>query len=159
MAATPNYDFYLSRPYRRVVSIALGVFIYLFLIVFLPFGVDNYNPHHQYTWEFLSEMGQFMLLTSGLAWGLEVWVKPRVLKRAGWPEVVAWSALLLVVIGVGNFLLYNWLGDWHDFHLGSALAFTGNCSMVLVFPLVGTFPFPSSDHRLVWIDVRIPGRR
>lgn len=24
------------------------------------------------------------------------------------------------------------------------------------FGLVGTFPFPSSDHRLVWIDVRIP---
>ena len=27
-----------------------------------------------------------------------------------------------------------------------------------LFPLVGTFPFPSSDHRLVWIDVKIPGR-
>jgi hypothetical protein len=26
-----------------------------------------------------------------------------------------------------------------------------------LFGLVGTFPFPSSDHRLVWIDVRIPG--
>jgi hypothetical protein len=25
-----------------------------------------------------------------------------------------------------------------------------------LFPLVGTFPFPSSDHRLVWIDVRVP---
>jgi hypothetical protein len=25
-----------------------------------------------------------------------------------------------------------------------------------LFGLVGTFPFPSSDHRLVWIDVRIP---
>jgi hypothetical protein len=25
-----------------------------------------------------------------------------------------------------------------------------------LFPLVGTFPFPSSDHRLVWVDVRIP---
>jgi len=24
-----------------------------------------------------------------------------------------------------------------------------------LFPLVGTFPFPSSDHRLVWIDVRV----
>ena len=24
-----------------------------------------------------------------------------------------------------------------------------------LFPLVGTFPFPSSDHRLVWVDVRI----
>jgi 3-phytase/alkaline phosphatase D len=27
-----------------------------------------------------------------------------------------------------------------------------------LFPLAGTFPFPSSDHRLVWIDVRIPSR-
>jgi hypothetical protein len=26
-----------------------------------------------------------------------------------------------------------------------------------LFDLVGTFPFPSSDHRLVWIDVRMPG--
>ena len=26
-----------------------------------------------------------------------------------------------------------------------------------LFGLVGTFPFPSSDHRLVWIDVRVPG--
>jgi hypothetical protein len=27
-----------------------------------------------------------------------------------------------------------------------------------LFSLVGTFPFPSSDHRLVWIDVMVPGR-
>jgi hypothetical protein len=26
-----------------------------------------------------------------------------------------------------------------------------------LFRLVGLFPFPSSDHRLVWIDVRVPG--
>jgi hypothetical protein len=25
-----------------------------------------------------------------------------------------------------------------------------------LFPLVGVFPFPSSDHRLVWIDTRLP---
>jgi hypothetical protein len=23
-----------------------------------------------------------------------------------------------------------------------------------LFPLVGTFPFPSSDHKLVWIDIK-----
>jgi hypothetical protein len=28
-----------------------------------------------------------------------------------------------------------------------------------LFDLVGTFPFPSSDHRLVWVDVRVPGTR
>ncbi|HXU98112.1 MAG TPA: endonuclease/exonuclease/phosphatase family protein [Jiangellaceae bacterium] len=26
-----------------------------------------------------------------------------------------------------------------------------------LFRLVGTFPFPSSDHRLVWVDVSVPG--
>jgi Endonuclease/Exonuclease/phosphatase family len=25
------------------------------------------------------------------------------------------------------------------------------------FPLVGVFPFPSSDHRLVWVEVKVPG--
>ncbi|HET7328076.1 MAG TPA: endonuclease/exonuclease/phosphatase family protein [Nocardioidaceae bacterium] len=25
--------------------------------------------------------------------------------------------------------------------------------------LTGVFPFPSSDHRLVWVDLRVPGRR
>jgi hypothetical protein len=26
-----------------------------------------------------------------------------------------------------------------------------------LFSLVGTFPFPSSDHRLVWVDLKVPG--
>lgn len=28
-----------------------------------------------------------------------------------------------------------------------------------LFGLVGTYPFPVSDHRLVWVDVRLPGRQ
>ena len=27
-----------------------------------------------------------------------------------------------------------------------------------LFRLVGTFPFPTSDHRLVWIDADLPGK-
>ena len=27
-----------------------------------------------------------------------------------------------------------------------------------LFRLVGTFPFPSSDHRMVWVDLAVPGR-
>ena len=139
MALATKNEFYLGKPYRLAVSVALGVFIYLFLVVFLPFGVDNYDPNHRYTWEFLLEMAWFMPLTFGLAWVMEGWVKPRLLKRAGWRQVVGWSVALLVVLGLGNFLLYNWLGDWHDFHLLSALAFIGNGATIMVFPLVGTF--------------------
>ena len=27
-----------------------------------------------------------------------------------------------------------------------------------LFRIVGTFPFPTSDHRLVWIDATVPSR-
>jgi alkaline phosphatase D len=27
-----------------------------------------------------------------------------------------------------------------------------------LFRLVGTYPFPTSDHRLVWVDVNVPGK-
>lgn len=137
--AASTYDFYLSLGYRRVLPLVLGVFIFLFLLVFLPFGVDNYNPNHRYTGYFLWEMAKFMLLTTAVAWVLEVWIKPRLLKRVRWQEVAAWSALLLVAIGFCDFLLYNWLGNWHDFKLVSALAFMVHTAAMLIFPLVGTF--------------------
>ena len=34
-------------------------------------------------------------------------------------------------------------------------ASSGRSSADPFFPLVGTFPFPSSDHRLVWVDVDV----
>ena len=27
-----------------------------------------------------------------------------------------------------------------------------------LYRLTGTYPFPSSDHRLVWVDVKLPHR-
>ena len=43
-------------------------------------------------------------------------------------------------------------GDLNDFQFGEP----GEGPDNPLFPLVGTFPFPSFDHRLVWVDVRVP---
>jgi len=43
-------------------------------------------------------------------------------------------------------------------HIEQARVFWPRSTSPLFEP-VGTFPFPSSDHRLTWIDVRVPGRR
>ena len=134
-----SYDFYLSGKYRWTVSLVLGIFIYFFLLAFLPFGVANYNPDHQYTSEFLLEMSKFMLSTMVLAAVMEVGLKPRVLSQPNLSNILKWSAFLLLILGLGNFLLYNWLGNWHDFSLMSAIEFIFNCSLVFIFPLIGTF--------------------
>ena len=46
-----------------------ALFFTLFLLIFLPFGVNNYDPNHHYTGEFLLAMGS-MGLSTGLVTAL-----------------------------------------------------------------------------------------
>jgi hypothetical protein len=133
------YDFFLHQAYKWSVSLGVGLFFYLFLLVFLPFGVSNYDPNHEYSLAFIIEIGSFLLATISLLLLNEFFIKPRVVKRAALKEVLLWSAWSLVVLGVGNYLLYNWLGDWHDLSWSSAFGFVWNTSTVFVFPFLGIF--------------------
>lgn len=137
--ARPTFEFYLTRRYKWVVSITCGIFVYLFLVVFLPFGVDNYNPDHEYSWVFLSDLLYLLAATVLLLAGNEFLLKPLVMQRVRIIQVLGWTAWLFLVLGSGNFLVYNWLGNWHDLSWGSALSFILNSSSILVFPLTGVF--------------------
>ena len=119
----------------------MSVFFYLFLIFFLPFGVSNFDPNHEYTVEFLLEILKFFAATLLFALVNEFLIKPVIVRSVSTKTIVAWSIWTLVFLGLVNFLTYNFLGDWHDFHFASALSFIFNCSTVLIFPLVATFFF------------------
>jgi hypothetical protein len=54
-------------------------------------------------------------------------------------RIIVWSTWSLVLIGLAVFLLYNYLGNWHDFSIPSALGFILDVSTVIVFPMLGTF--------------------
>ena len=134
-----TYKFYLTRGYGWAISLSTGIFLYLFLLAFLPFGVSNYNPDHQYDLHFLTELGKFMVLTMVLSLFFEFLIKPKLVKRATISGILGWSVLMLIVLGLGNYLLYNWLGNWHDLGWASAGSFVFNCSTVFVFPFLGVF--------------------
>ncbi len=134
-----TYTFYMTNRYRWAISLSTGVFMYLFLIAFLPFGVSNYNPDHQHSLYFLTEVGKFMVLTIALSLFCEFLIKPRVIRRATKGPVIGWSVFMLAVLGLGNYLLYNWMGNWHDLGWVSAASFVVNCSSVFVFPFLGVF--------------------
>jgi hypothetical protein len=135
----PTYEFFLTKRYRWVISISTGVFTYVFLLAFLPFGVSNYNPNHRYNLVFLTEMAKFMVLTIALSLLCEFVIKPKLVKRATASSIIGWSVLMLVVLGLGNYLLYNWLGNWHDFGWKSAAVFVLEVSSIFVFPFLGVF--------------------
>jgi len=133
-----DLGFYDSTRYRLVLSIVLGLFLCLFLVAFLPFGVSNYDPNHQYTLRFLAELSVFGWATIAFALVNELGIRPLVFRRATAKRVVLWSAWTCLFLSQGVFLTYNFVGGWHDFHFSSALAFVFQVSGVLIFPLTGT---------------------
>jgi len=119
----------------------MSVFFYFFIIYFLPFGVGNYDPNHQYTFGFLLEIFYFFILLI-LVLFINEWVlRPLFLKKASLKNIIIWSIWTLFLASTVIFVTYNYLGNWHDFKLTSYLEFLVNVSIVLLFPLVGTFFF------------------
>jgi len=138
---TIDLSFYNTTKYKLTLCLSMTIFFSLFLLFFLPFGVSNYNPKHQYTADFLF----FIMLLMGIMFVFslanEFLLRPLIFKKATYKSVVLWSLWTFILLGTINFLTYNYIGDWHDFHFKSGVEFIINCASVLVFPLVGTFFF------------------
>ncbi len=134
-----DLGFYETARYRLTLSVALGAFMAFFLIVFQPFGVNNYDRTHSISLVFVGAVltvGGFISLASLVN---EFGIRPLVFRTATLRRVVAWSVWSCVVLSQTAFLVYNIQGSFHDWRLASAFEFFVNCSAVFVFPLVGTF--------------------
>lgn len=136
-----NFSFYNTRKYKVSLSIVLAVFFYFFIVFFLPFGVNNYNPNHQYSSEFFLEM--FYLIFPVFICSLvnESVIRPLILKQLTLKKIIAWKIWVLIFLSSIVFIGYNYLGNWHDLRLSSYLEFLIQVSVVLLFPLLGVFFF------------------
>lgn len=134
-----KWPFFLSNSYKWMLSIAMGIFFYLFLIAFLPFGISNYDPNHQYTFHFLSQISTVIIVVAAVSLFNEFLLKPILFRRISFQSVLLWNGFSLVIISLAVFINYNLWGDWHDFRLTSAITFIFQCSSVLIFPMFGVF--------------------
>lgn len=134
-----DFSFYSTPGYRLALCISITAFFYIFLVFFLPFGVDNYNPNHKYTFRFLLEIFNFAIGVFVFSIFNEFVLRPFLVQTASLINIVIWSAWTLVLLGTVTFFIYNYLGNWHDFLLNSYIGFLINTAAVLIFPLVGTF--------------------
>ncbi len=136
-----SFSFYNSVKYKIVLSFSLSIFFYCFIIFFLPFGVNNYDPNHQYTFTFLFQI--FYFFVSLLTFSLlnEIVLRPFVFKNISFRRIILWSFWTLFFLSTVVFVTYNMVGDWHDFRLSSYLEFLIQVPLVLIFPIVGVFFF------------------
>lgn len=136
-----SFLFYNTLKYKVGLSLSIAIFFFFFIIFFLPFGVDNYNPNHQYTFGFFLEIFYFFVPLLAFSLLNELILRPIVFKEATFKNIIIWSIWTLFLLSTIIFVTYNFLGNWHNFTLSSYLEFLIQVPVVLLFPIVGTFFF------------------
>jgi len=129
---------YLELPrYRAIFVLSIGLFLCVFLLVFQPFGVSNYDPQFEVDLAFVGYMlGVGAAVTAALA-ASEFVLRPLLLPEATRSSMIAWIAWDYVLAGSVAYVYYNHLGDWHDLSLGSYLGFLRDVGLVISFPIGG----------------------
>ncbi|MCS5489295.1 LytTR family DNA-binding domain-containing protein [Algoriphagus limi] len=136
---TADYSFFNLRSYKLTLALAVAIFFMFFLLIFQPFGVNDYSPTRIFTLQFIGILTLIMVKTFTLSLFNEFLIRPMVFTKVTLGRIIAWTIWSFIFLGTGIFLLYNYLGNWHDLSFGSWVEFVLDIASVLIFPTVGTF--------------------
>jgi len=114
-----------------------GLFVALFLLFFQPFGVNNYDPSERITLQFFLIVMLMGLLVSLLLAVNEFILFRLVVRKQTRKIMIAWILWSIVWLSTGLFLVYNFLGEWHDLKWTSYLSFIGNIGTLSLIPIAG----------------------
>lgn len=123
--------------YQWLFAISIGVFVVLFLLVFQPFGVNNMDPTFHIGLEFALAILGFGLTATSTVAANEFLLRPLLVHRLTRDRLYVWLAWTLLLLASVLFLLYNWLGGWHDFYWTSYLGFIRDVCLLVSFPVAG----------------------
>lgn len=132
-----------STKFKFTLASISSVFIYIFLIFFQPFGVNNYNPTENISLD----------LIIGIIWIIpmlflticfnEFFLRPKLIQRPKPFVLILWFFYVFISVGTSSFLLYNFIGNFHDFNFSSYVNHILEICSVLIFPFFGTIFFYS----------------
>lgn len=112
----------------------VSAFVFIFLIIFQPFGVNNFDPTYSIDLVFFLSMLGFGLL-QGLVLALcEFVIFPALLVTNTILRLIFKIVLELVFLATFTFLYYNILGNFHDWKLTSYFEFIFNISVMGIIP-------------------------
>ena len=126
-----------SKKFSWILALNCSVFIYLFLIFFQPFGVNNYRIHSVLSLKLILGLLPIIPVIFLTIYSSERFLQPVFRDRLKAGRIV-WYAIEFFLVGSFSFLLYNYLGNFHDFILKSYLLHLLEVSSVLIFPYAAT---------------------
>lgn len=113
-------------------SLFTALFMFLFFIIFQPFGVNNYDPNEELRESFIYGISIFSA-SAFVAIAINELLFRNFFNQLNSFLWFIWSCFWL---SLTMYLVYNWLGGWHDFGFLSFLDFTKNVSILYLIPFI-----------------------
>lgn len=131
---TPVYS-YNSAKDKWLFIAFISVFVTLFLLIFQPFGVNNFDPTNTIDSTFLFSMIGFGIVIALSLSFYEFVIVPFLFKKEVLWVYILRIVLELVFIAATIFLYYNYMGNFHDWSFKSYLSFVFNISVMSIIPI------------------------
>jgi hypothetical protein len=127
-------NFFTSNRDKWNLILFMAVFVPLFLLIFQPFGVNNFEPTNKISKVFLISMIGFGFVQAIVLTIYEFVIVPLLFIKNSLLIFIVRMLLELVLIAAANFLYYKVLGNFHDWHFRSFLDFVFNITLMSVIP-------------------------
>ncbi len=131
--------FFQSKRDKWHFVLFMTFFVPFFLIVFQPFGVNNFDPNHNISFVFFTSMLGFGLVQGLVIYAFEFIIVPRFFNKNTWGVFIVRMLMELICIAAATFLFYNMLGNFHDWRFNSFLEFIFNIVLMSIIPLTILF--------------------
>lgn len=137
MTLDERLDFLTSQRFHWIYIFSISIFFFIFLIVFLPFGVNE--PKKEFNLLTIAQFSMFGWIIFFTLLLSELLIRRKFIRTWTFKVFVIWVIWTFISSGTTNFLFYNYLQDWYDLHWSSYMMHLINVSMVEIFPVIGVF--------------------
>lgn len=138
--------FSVTRREKEYLILFLTLYVPLFLLIFQPFGINNYDPSHSIGLDFLLAALGFGLVIGASMWMYEFLVVPKVFHHQTIHQRLLHVIVEVLLLSFATFFFYNYLGDFHDWHWGSFLQFVRDMGLLGSLPVGLMFLYFKYNH-------------
>ncbi|MEZ5042918.1 MAG: LytTR family DNA-binding domain-containing protein [Saprospiraceae bacterium] len=136
---------YLEKPIPFLVDakdkwlfiLFINLYVAFFLLIFQPFGVNNYDPTHKIRLSLLIGISTFTGINILVMVLYEFGLNPILWKVSNRKTLGLRLVFLWLILSTCTFYIYNWMGDFHDWLWSSYAGFIRDIGLMLVIPTIG----------------------
>ena len=152
MKSKDIFSFLETSKFKFTLAIVCSLFVFIFLLYFQPFGINNYRPDEKLSLTLVLALLLMSLMICMAILICEFFIRPKLFEVKNYTQLSIWLVFEFIFIASITFLYYNSIGGFHDFYFSSYLKHIFSIVIVLIFPFAATLFY--FKHTLVIKDYK-----